>query len=144
MVKFNDTQIVTLRFNCTPQQFTHRLLSGVPSWLTTLLDIRDTIVGRFGFATQSKPATVRIEIGQKIGPFTIVEVTQEKVVGWTRDSNIEFETTFTTATDSAGSSIGIMCTRTESRTALGAVYLRIIWPAHLLLMPIVLKSALKD
>lgn len=143
MTDLSDVQVVRIPAQWSAEEFTQRVLSGVPSWLVRLLDFRDLVVSRFGFETQHKPDVVRVSEGAKAGPFVIKGVTSDAVRAGNEDRHIKFETTFSTALTSNGDSLGVMATTAGGRSLFGRLYLSLIWPGHLFLMPIVLRSAVR-
>ncbi|WP_072801759.1 DUF2867 domain-containing protein [Rhodococcoides yunnanense] len=144
MVAYADRHEIRVPAGWTAIDFAGQVLGRAPRWLTGLVDLRDKIVSRFGFATQpGRSRTPDIAVGGTAGPFIFSDVTSAAVRGGNSDSRIVFGSTFR-IDKRAGLSYGVLETETHSKDRVGAVYLTLIWPVHRLLMAGVLRSSMSD
>lgn len=142
MVAYSDTHNVQVPADWNAPDFAGRVLGHTPGWLMRLLDLRDKVVGRLGFATQpDRSRTADITVGGTAGPFVFSEVNTAIVRGGNSDRRMVFDSTFRVEKRS-GLSYGVLETRTHSKDRMGAVYLTAIWPAHKLVMTRILRSGM--
>ena len=143
MPAFSDQHRVAVPDGWTARDFASQILDGSPQWLRTLLKLRDSLVGKLGFAVQpgADVRRVTLEEGQSAGPFTFTVVDDDEVRGGNSDRHITFESAFRVEHD-AGRSYGILQTDTHSTDAIGHVYLSAIWPIHRLLMGAILRHGM--
>ena len=146
MVTYSDTHYVQVPAGWTAIDFAEQVLGHAPRWLMHVLDLRDKVVGRMGFATQ--PGTSRnpnIAVGGTAGPFVFSEVNSTVVRGGNSDRRLVFGSTFRVCVEQrAGRAYGMLETHADSVDRIGAMYLTTIWPAHKLAMPRILRSSMSD
>lgn len=145
MVNLQDEHTVNIPSGWDAVDFATEVLNGAPGWLRRALDIRDTLLSRFGFAVQpsSAPTVTDLTVGSSAGPFTFTQVDEEVVRGGNADSHIWFESSFLVHHGEDGSH-GVLRTEAHNRDLIGRCYLVAIWPIHRLLMSSLLRQAIQS
>lgn len=134
----SDEHRIRLSRTCTAPEFAADVLGTTPRWLRWMLDVRDSVVDRFGFATRPAGAdAVDLRVGGRAGPFRFTVVDDAQVVGGNTDRHLSFTTTFAVDVDGYPADprpVGRVRTDARGHTALGSAYLALIWPGHRLIV----------
>lgn len=141
-----DRHRCSLPYPMDAVQLTERVLRATPGWLHRMLALRDAIVSRLGFADQPNPSPghFTLAVGESAGPFTWEIVSPERVVGGNADRHMRFHSTSSTSASTDHDPVGVLTTEVETFDLLGTLYVAAIWPAHRLLMPLLLRRGMRS
>jgi len=112
-----------------------------PAWLGHLMRARNAVVKRLGFATnddERRELPQRFELGDAMGPFTILERSNHEIVMGGDDTHYSFRLSMWIP---EGTRTLQATTHGHHHSRLGRVYLAIVKPGHRLIAPMMVKRA---
>jgi len=119
-----------------------------PGWVTWLMNTRNRIVGILGLKTASPdeaksahtlPAKDKIEVGKRLGMFTLLHLSENQLVTGENDRHLDFRISLTWA----GPKTIRMTTVVNTHNTLGKIYMAFIKPFHKLIARTMINTALK-
>lgn len=119
-----------------------------PDWVTWLMNTRNRIVGVFGLKVanpdeakraHSLPPKDKIEVGKRLGMFTLLHHSEDQLVTGENDSHLDFRISLTWAEPQTIR----LTTVVNTHNALGKTYMTIIKPFHKLIARTMINRALK-
>lgn len=112
------------------------LFSTMPSWIITLLKLRNKIVGVFGLKTEvSKGHKERLTIGKKAGAFEIYSITKTEIIAGEDDKHLNFHVSVLKQEKDL-----IVTTFVHYHNLFGKLYMTLITPFHKLIVKSVMKN----
>lgn len=135
-VHYVDAVAVDVPADMPAIDFCHTVLTRTPKWVSDLLSVRDVLMSPFGLNRQHRVSSseVRIEPGEKVGPFTVLTVEPDEVLLGDNDKHLSFRTSFAVR-DYPGGREGVCTTAVRFHGTFGRVYFRGIKPFHDLIIP---------
>lgn len=115
-----------------------------PGWIGTLMRLRDSLVGVFGLkrsvdAPPSVTAGKRIEPGDFIGFFRVIERNDREILAGEDDRHLDFRISFLYE---AGGSL-VVTTVVKFHNTFGRAYFLPVAPVHRLIVPAMLRAVSK-
>ncbi|OKK21786.1 hypothetical protein AMK16_00330 [Streptomyces sp. CB00455] len=141
-----DAVAVDLPAGTSAIEFTRMVFTGTPEWVHRLLAVRDAVFAPFGLQSQNRVPTedIRIEPGLKMGPFRLLMVSEEEVLGGDDDKHLDFRTSFAVRPSSSGEGTeGVCTTVVRFHRPAGRLYFKAIQPLHHLIVPHVVAGAVR-
>lgn len=126
-----DASAVDLPLGTTAVEFTTAALGAAPRWVERLLSLRDLLVRPFGLrrTAPAGPGGLRLEPGQRVGPFVVFAVDDAEVLLGDDDTHLGFRTSFAVRPRSGGAE-GVCTTVVRYDNAFGRAYFTVIRPFH--------------
>jgi hypothetical protein len=115
----------------------HRAIARPPSWISTLMRLRDAIVAPFGLRTGGDPSLARLE---RIGVFPVLSRTPERVVLGLDDRHLDFRLSIDVGRLDDGRREVVATTLVQRHNMLGRTYLALILPFHRRIVPAMLAK----
>jgi Protein of unknown function (DUF2867) len=109
-----------------------RAIERPPGWITTLMRLRDAIVGPLGLRTGNDATLARTN---RIGAFPVLSKTPERVVLGLDDKHLDFRLAIDVATLDARRREIVATTLVQTHNRLGRTYLALILPFHRRIVP---------
>jgi hypothetical protein len=129
------------RSELTPSQLQHAIFNHFPTWLNTLMSIRNRIVKVFGFnvdKTGMSSSKLELEVGDQAGFLTVIEKSDNEIISIADDKHM----TFYLSVKKLGGSV-VVSSLVNQKTLIGRVYVNAILPFHYFIARIVINNALK-
>lgn len=117
------------------------LFHSAPPWFDRLALLRDRIVYVFGLKTgDSDPKKVEppYRVGQRIGFFRILQISDNEVVLGEDDRHLDFRTSLLVVNQETGARLTVS-TLVETKNSLGTAYFSIVKHFHRLIVPIMVE-----
>jgi hypothetical protein len=117
-----------------------------PVWIRGLMDVRGHIAVRLGlkhpFNTPEvqQGAFPKVELGRRVGPFTVQSVAPNELIVGDDDSHLNFRIS-TMKTEREGHFYITVSTAVEVHNTLGRIYMWVVKPFHKFLAPYMVKRA---
>jgi len=114
------------------------LANSAPPWVTVLSKLRDKIVGVLGLKTGAGDPTLIVppyHIGQQVGYFRVMQLTDHEVILGDDDNHLNFRTSLHLNPHGTHSVLSVS-TLVKTKNTVGAVYFSIVKPFHRLLVSI--------
>jgi hypothetical protein len=115
----------------------HRAIVSPPGWISTLMRLRDAIVGPLGLRTGSDASLARME---RIGVFPVLSRTPERVVLGLNDRHLDFRLAIDVAPLDDQRREVVATTLVQRHNWLGRTYLALILPFHRRIVPAMLAN----
>lgn len=126
---FLDCYRVASNSDCTAETAALRAFANPPSWVASLMRLRNMLVKPFGLKTGQASTGYtppkRLEVGGKLGPFTVHTITPTEVIMGDNDSHLDFRISILKS-----NGYFHLATWVKPHNLLGRSYLRIIVPFH--------------
>jgi hypothetical protein len=124
-----------------------RLASAAPPWINAMMHIRNKIGACFGLKNlgvmnaidHDKPAR-DYRIGDRVGIFTIVSISEQEVVLGDADRHLDVKVSVLKLEDAIHPSIAIS-TVVQVHNTLGRIYMAVVAPVHKIIAPAMLARA---
>ena len=126
----------------SPSQLQHAIFAHMPSWVTGLMRVRNSLVAHLGFevgADNLAPTCDELNVGDKAGFLTVIEKTQDEIISFAEDKHMIFYISVLKQTNQV-----IVSTLVNPKTLIGRLYLRSILPFHYVIARTVINNAIKD
>jgi Protein of unknown function (DUF2867) len=112
------------------------IMGTAPKWVTTLLALRNALVKPFGLKGEPQSA----QNANYIGMFPIISSTADRVVLGMDDKHLDFRLVLDRLPQTGNLRLA---TAVRCRNIFGRVYLAIVMPFHRVIVPVMLRGALK-
>lgn len=125
----------------TPSQVQYRIFAHMPAWVNTLMNIRNRIVGVFGFEVGTntmEPAFDELSVGEQAGFMTVDEKHDDEIISRAEDKHMEFYLSVRLQEKNV-----IVSTLVNKKTLIGRIYVNAILPFHYIIARTVVNSAVK-
>jgi hypothetical protein len=126
---------------------TRAALSAVPRWIRALMALRDRIVGVVGLKTSPRDtrdlAHTKLQPGARLGIFRVFARSADEILLGEDDRHLDFRVSILRQGDGAASWL-IVSTIVRFNNWLGRVYFLPVRPLHRLIVPAMLRSALRQ
>ncbi|UOQ52548.1 DUF2867 domain-containing protein [Hymenobacter cellulosivorans] len=113
-----------------------------PAWVRRLMQLRDWLVRPFGLATLPAPAPadppIPLTVGAHVGPFRVFGVTAQEVILGQDDAHLDFRVSVLVT----GPAV-VVTTVVWFHNGFGRAYFTLIRPFHHLVVPALLRYALR-
>jgi Protein of unknown function (DUF2867) len=117
-----------------------------PAWIRGLMHVRGHIAARLGLKHPCNSHDVqqgeypKVELGQRIGPFTVQAITLNELIVGDDDKHLNFRIS-TMKTERDGRCFITVSTAVEIHNTLGRVYMFVVKPFHKFLAPYMVRRA---
>lgn len=127
-MSFQDCHIVEVDRPTTVNQVIPAFFGATPAWVDRLMALRNSMVAPLGLKTGplGPCPPPPYGVGQAIGLFRIMEISDAEVVFGEDDRHLDFRVTLTLL---PGNRLAI-ATRVETHNGLGRLYLAVVKPVH--------------
>lgn len=143
---YADAYAVVLSPGVGARSFAEAMCASSPRWVTALMALRNTIVRPLGLiATRSalEHAAVANGSGERIGMFPVLAEAADEVVLGLDDRHLDFRLSVRVLED-GGEHVGVVTTLVRFHGVLGRAYFVPVRPAHRLIVPAMLRGALRE
>jgi hypothetical protein len=128
------------------EALTHIALGATPRWVHALMGLRDRIVGVVGLKTaprnQGKPARMPLQPGARLGIFRVFARSADEMLLGEDDRHLDFRLSVLRQSDGMAD-WAIVSTVVRFNNWLGWAYFVPVRPLHQLIVPAILRSALR-
>ena len=140
---FRDALTVSLtRKDLTPAQVQLGIFSHMPSWVQTLMSVRNKIVGYCGFEVGqnigAEKSITNLQVGDQAGFLTVIHLDNREIISFAEDRHMAFYISISITNDQA-----TVSTMVNLKTWIGRTYMSIITPFHWLIARVVINNAVK-
>lgn len=125
----------------SPSETQHAVFNYMPSWVSILMKLRNTLVKLFGFEVgqanfNSKKA--ELEVGDKAGFLTVLDKFDDEIISGAEDKHMQFFISVKLTDNNI-----IISTLVNKKTLLGKLYVNSILPLHYIIARSVINNAQK-
>ncbi|MFE6778141.1 DUF2867 domain-containing protein [Streptomyces sp. NPDC057702] len=124
-----DTVAVNVAPGTTPAEFAKAMMSSPPTWVITLMSVRDKIVKPFGLRGGAVREPGEVRPGASLGPMRVIEVSDAEVLAGKDDKHLSYRVVFVVR-DGAHGPEGACSTVVRYNRASGKRYFTVIRPFH--------------
>lgn len=126
-----------------PAQVQYAIFGQMPSWVNSLMDVRNKMVKYLGFDVgrfNEKPAkaVTEIAVGDQLGFMTVAEKTADEMICHAEDRHMDFYLSTKLREEKV-----ILSTLVNKKTFIGKCYVNLIVPFHYVIARAVIYHALK-
>lgn len=125
----------------SPAQLQYNIFAYMPTWVNGLMKLRNFLVKKLGFEvgqeTMSKDH-YKLEVGQKAGFLTIVEIHHNEIISFAEDQHMEFYLSVIKTAETV-----IVSTLVNPKNRIGKLYLSAVLPFHHLIARTVINNSAK-
>ncbi|MBT0588044.1 DUF2867 domain-containing protein [Alteromonas oceanisediminis] len=125
----------------TPSQLQHGIFAHMPSWVNTLMSIRNRVVKWFGFNTSENtmvPESIELDVGDTAGFMHVIAKYPEEIISYAEDRHMAFYLSVSKRNNKV-----IVSTLVNQKTVIGRLYVTSILPFHYIIARAVIHSAVK-
>lgn len=131
--KYSDTFVISLQRNdVQPSELIAAFFNSAPPWVDKLFVLRNRLAGYLGLKTgSSTPRTLcpPYHVGQRIGLFRLLEMTDTEVVIGENDRHLDFRTSLLLVKSNTEPQLAVS-TLVNTKNLLGVVYFFVVKPFH--------------
>lgn len=113
-----------------------------PSWVDGLFVFRNRIVEHLGLKTgryNSRDFDPPYQVGQRIGLFRVIDLTDREVIMGEDDTHLDFRTSLLLIPTNTGSQL-VVSTLVKTKNTLGVTYFSFVKHFHRLIVPIMVRA----
>ncbi len=138
-IDYSDTYATT-NHSDNLEKITNKVFVNFPNWITTLMNLRNTIVKKIGLKTQ-RPSdySTEFKIGGYIGFFKIYDIMRNEIILGVDDKHLDFRISVFNSKESIYN-IKIT-TIVQYNKRFGKAYMAIVKPFHKLIMKQIVQRA---
>ena len=114
------------------------IMNNPPKWIQRLMALRNQLMRPFGLKTEITGTDNQIEIGQRMGQFTLMELADNHIITGEDDKHLDFRVLMYRE----GSQLYVN-TQVQWHNTFGKLYLTSVKPFHVLIVKSLLKRYLK-
>lgn len=114
------------------------IMNNPPKWIQRLMALRNQLMRPFGLKTEITGTDNQIEIGQRMGQFTLMELADNHIITGEDDKHLDFRVLMYREDNQL-----FVNTQVQWHNTFGKLYLTSIKPFHILIVKSLLKRYLK-
>lgn len=129
------------RTELTPSQLQQAIFNYLPSWVNTLMAIRNRIVKVFGFNVDKagmSSSKDELEVGDQAGFLTVIAKSEDEIISIADDKHMTFYLSVKKQSDSV-----VVSSLVNQKTLIGRLYVNAILPFHYIIARTVINNAVK-
>ena len=135
---YADAYEAILPGHLSAMEAAQKVFAGSPSWMASLLMLRDALVKPFGLASTKDAALLK---GEHIGFFPVLQTTPSRVVLGLDDRHLNFRLVVDAKPLPENLTHVILSTVITRHNWLGRIYLAVVLPFHNLIVPAFLRGS---
>jgi Protein of unknown function (DUF2867) len=133
---FADAFEVVLQGPLTAMEVAYAMVGATPTWIKSLMKLRDALVGRLGLKTENGALAPG---PQSVGFFPIISVAPNRAVLGVDDRHLDFRLVVDTKPFGNGLTRVVVSTVLKRHNIWGRIYLAIVLPFHKIIVPAMMK-----